>query len=44
MAGKKQLKRINATSKVNKAAKPTEVEPLVVNDEEYRCSNNRKMS
>ena len=38
MAGKKQLKRINATSKVNKSAKPTEVEPLVVNDEEYRCS------
>lgn len=39
MAAKKQLKRAAPKAKkVNKDAVPTEIEPLVVSDEEYRCS------
>lgn len=38
MPAKKQLKKPTATPKVNKDAKPTEVEPRIVSDETYRCS------
>lgn len=38
MPAKKQLKKPAATPKVNKDAKPTEVEPRIVSDETYRCS------
>lgn len=37
MAAKKQLMK-PATQKVVKDAKPTEVEPRVISDEEYRCT------
>lgn len=37
MAGKKQLKRA-VTPKINKDAKPSEVDPVVKKDEEYRCT------
>lgn len=37
MAAKRQLKKVE-TPKVNKDAKPSEVEPRVVSDEEYRCT------
>ncbi len=37
MAAKRQLKK-PITPKVNKDAKPSEIEPRVVSDEEYRCT------
>ncbi len=37
MAAKRQLKK-TTTPKVNKDAKPSEIEPRVVSDEEYRCT------
>lgn len=37
MAAKRQLKK-PTTPKVNKDAKPSEIEPRVVSDEEYRCT------
>lgn len=37
MAVKKQLKK-SVAQKVNKAAQPAEITPVVVSDEEYRCS------
>ena len=38
MAAKKQLKKLTLTPKVNKEAKPTEIEPNIISDEVYRCS------
>lgn len=35
---RKQLKKVPVTPKVNKKAKPTEIEPRIVSDEKYRCS------
>lgn len=37
-AGKKQLKRLSPTPRVNSAEKPAESVPTVENDPEYRCS------
>lgn len=37
MAAKKQLKK-TTTPKINKNAKPSEIEPRIVTDETYRCS------
>lgn len=38
MAAKKQLMKKPSAPKVNKNAKPSEVEPRIDNDEEYRCT------
>ena len=38
MAEKKQLLKASSAKKVVKDARPSEIEPPVVSDEEYRCT------